>query len=98
MIPEQAAFLGELKGELKTYRGIGRRGARACGYFIVSATLLSMNTYGIDHKVGLAITIGLLGAFTRSAFIGQVCIAILAAMAVIPTDAIRLAADAIGGR
>ena len=83
--------------ELRNYFGLGRRGARVFAYFLVSGSLLSLNTYGIEHSLQLAITIGILGAFSRSALIGQTCIAILALMAVIPVGAIRIVAGIFMG-
>jgi len=83
--------------EIKQYFVFGRRGARVFAYFLVSYSLLSLNTYGIEHLLQLAATIGLLGAFSRSAFIGQACIAVLAVMAVIPVNAVRIIASMVTG-
>ncbi|MGF9692084.1 hypothetical protein AAIH46_04645 [Rhizobium sp. 0TCS1.26] len=69
-----------------------KRGAlrlmRGAAYFIVSALLLTVNTYEIEPIWTIALAIGILGIFDTSATIGRVSIAILAVMAVIPLKAI----------
>lgn len=62
----------------------GPQAFRAAGYFACALLLLSANTYPINGLWSIAIAIGLLGAASASARIGQAALAVLLAMALIP--------------
>ena len=64
------------------------RVARGVAYFLVSALLLSANTYGAEAFWTVSIAIGVFGLMGTSARIGQACIAVLAIMAVVPASAL----------
>ncbi|NKM54599.1 hypothetical protein GFL21_08700 [Rhizobium anhuiense] len=61
------------------------RSFRSVAYFLISLCLLLANTYGLP-KWYVSSAIGLLGLTSASARIGQVAIAVLMIMALIPVS------------
>jgi hypothetical protein len=59
---------------------------RGIAYFIVTALLLSVNTYNIPSTWTLAFALGLFGLMGTCANIARACLAVLAAMAVFPSQ------------
>src|SRR3546814_6673956 len=67
----------------------GLRVVRGCGYAIVAFILVRLNTYGLADAFWLSVALGLLGAGTASARLGQLALAGLLVMAVFPLNADR---------
>jgi hypothetical protein len=61
---------------------------RSVLYFVLAILLLSANTYGIESFWALAFAIAVFGMLGTAAVIGQICLAILGVMAVIPAPAL----------
>lgn len=66
------------------FRPLAGRALRMLGYGLCALFLLVANTYPLGGFWSLAIAVGLLGAASASAKIGQIAIAVLLAMALIP--------------
>jgi hypothetical protein len=61
---------------------------RSILYFVLAILLLSANTYGIENFWSLAFAIAVFGMLGTAGVIGQICLAILGIMAVIPAPAL----------
>ena len=62
----------------------GARVLRGVAYFAVALMLLRSNSYGLLNQTPVAIAIGILGAGSTSARLGQTAIAVLLFMAILP--------------
>jgi hypothetical protein len=62
-----------------------QRALRGLAYFAIAWCLTRVNTYGIPNPTYLALAIGVVGAGSNSARIGQYSLIVLFAMALIPT-------------
>jgi len=60
------------------------RVGRGLAFFVVAALLLSASPHHVEAFWTVALAIGLLGVMGSSARIGQICLAILAVLAVLP--------------
>ncbi|MBZ9792909.1 hypothetical protein K9B32_22835 [Rhizobium sp. 3T7] len=69
--------------------------ARGIMYFLVALTLISMNTYGVDHAFFLAFVIGLLGVGSATTRVSLIAIVALLAMVILPVPAVEMIRHAI---
>lgn len=69
---------------------------RGIFYFIVAAILIRLNEYGMTTSIYLPLAIGILGAATSSARIGQLAITVLMLMAVLPPNVVEAIKVAVG--
>jgi len=72
---------------------VASRAFRGVGYAVLTYVLVSLNTYGLSSAFWLAVAVGLLGIGSASARMGQIAIAVLLAMAIIPLETVALAKD-----
>ncbi|PZM14870.1 hypothetical protein CPY51_09235 [Rhizobium tubonense] len=95
MIPDDD--VRNLRSELGFLLPLFRRLALAAGFFVVSYLFISINSYGVGHKVLIPFAVAVLASGSSSAWVARLAIAILTVMTVIPIEAIHTIASVVAG-
>ncbi|TCL70528.1 hypothetical protein [Rhizobium sp. BK251] len=82
-IPDTAGEVAAMQAYLNRSAGMLFRFA---SYWLIATLLLQANTYAIPSPFFVALSIGLLGLTVSSAKVGQLGLAILMVMAIVPSN------------